>query len=604
MKKTFRRNLREASHRYDEEEMVRIDTLAEIDQQAFWKVVNSKSTNSKQNGRELDFDGKRETTIDGVLRGWNSHFKRLYSFEENPKFDPYHKELVENSVTEYLKTPDDLDYTEFVYETHTTELDQIIKELPNNKSASLDNITYEHLKYGGPTLTECLAKFFNTILAKGQIPGGFKHGLIVTLHKGKGKQPTDPNSYRAISLIPVVAKLFEKIIMKRIENISAWSRLNKLQYGFQKNKNCKMVSYMLQEARDYCCERGSSLHACYLDAQSAFDKVWINGLIYKLHHIGVRGKLLRIIFESLQNCTSRVLSRGFVSEPFAIEQGTRQGSICAPFFYIVFINELLNELATSPYGLQIGDLSLCSPTQADDVALLSLSRRGLNELVQKCNVYANRWRFTYNASKCAVMTMGRKRTKAEPPLQITYDSISIPEAAKYKHLGIIQSISGKYPYDIDTVKQTIRGTFLSLSQKVSERSGTNPNTAIKLYNTAVIPKALFGCELWNSISNADMQQLEVAHHFCLKRAQGLPHLTRSDMVLGLAGMTSIEAQIDLHKLAFLGSLCRAPTDEPCHKLFILRLCQFDLCENRKIGFIPDIANILQKYQLEDYLTML
>ncbi|KAH3819473.1 hypothetical protein DPMN_121210 [Dreissena polymorpha] len=41
MKKTFRRNLRMASHRYDEKEMERIDTLAEIDQQAFGKVVNS-----------------------------------------------------------------------------------------------------------------------------------------------------------------------------------------------------------------------------------------------------------------------------------------------------------------------------------------------------------------------------------------------------------------------------------------------------------------------------------------------------------------------------------------------------------------------------------
>ncbi|KAH3733190.1 hypothetical protein DPMN_039615 [Dreissena polymorpha] len=117
----------------------------------------------------------------------------------------------------------------------------------------------------------------------------------------------------------------------------------------------------------------------------------------------------------------------------------------------------------------------------------------------------------------------------------------------YKHLGIIQSISGKYPYDIDAVKQTIRGMFLSLSQKVSGRSGANPNTAIKLYKTAVIPKALFGCELWNSISIADMQQLEVAHHFCLKRAQGLPHLMRSDMRLGLAEMTSSEAIIDLQK---------------------------------------------------------
>ncbi|KAH3819472.1 hypothetical protein DPMN_121209 [Dreissena polymorpha] len=76
------------------------------------------------------------------------------------------------------------------------------------------------------------------------------------------------------------------------------------------------------------------------------------------------------------------------------------------------------------------------------------------------------------------MTMGRKRSKAVPTLQITYDSTPIPGAENYKHLSIIQSISGKCPYDIDAVKQTIRGTFLSLYQKVSGRFGANPDTAI------------------------------------------------------------------------------------------------------------------------------
>ncbi|KAH3857413.1 hypothetical protein DPMN_100020 [Dreissena polymorpha] len=99
------------------------------------------------------------------------------------------------------------------------------------------------------------------------------------------------------------------------------------------------------------------------------------------------------------------------------------------------------------------------------------------------------------------------RSKAVPTLQIAYDSTPIPEAANYKHVGIIQSISGKYPNDIYAVKQTIKG-----------------------------------------------------------------------------------------------SLCHALTGEPCHMLFILRLCQFDLCEDRKIRFIPDIVKILQKYHLEDYLT--
>ena len=64
-----------------------------------------------------------------------------------------------------------------------------------------------------------------------------------------------------------------------------------------------------------------------------------------------------------------------------------------------------------------------------------------------------------------------------------------------------------------------------------------------------LPNALFACELWNSVSASDMAKLESTHHMCLKHAQNhLPHLTRSDMVTGLLGFTSIQAHIDTLKL--------------------------------------------------------
>jgi len=58
--------------------------------------------------------------------------------------------------------------------------------------------------------------------------------------------------------------------------------------------NCKMVSLILQEAGDFCCERGSALNVCYMDAKSASDILWIDGLLYKLHSMGVGGKTLKV----------------------------------------------------------------------------------------------------------------------------------------------------------------------------------------------------------------------------------------------------------------------------------------------------------------------
>jgi len=118
-------------------------------------------------------------------------------------------------------------------------------------------------------------------------------------------------------------------------------------------------------------------HVCYLDARVALDSVRMSGL---LHDKGITGKDLRIIKTTLRNASNRVVLDGCLSEPFAIEQGTRQGSICASFFYTAFVDGLLKQLQASPHGLKIGDVSIAASTQADDIVLLSLTSEHLSRL--------------------------------------------------------------------------------------------------------------------------------------------------------------------------------------------------------------------------------
>jgi len=90
-------------------------------------------------------------------------------------------------------------------------------------------------------------------------------------------------------------------------------------------------------------------------------------------------------------------------EPFHIAQGTRQGSIWSPFMYTIYINELLTNLCQSLFGLKINNIPMCAPNQADDIVLLSLTKDGLNEHLNICCTYAHKWRYRYNAFKCAVL---------------------------------------------------------------------------------------------------------------------------------------------------------------------------------------------------------
>ena len=95
-----------------------------------------------------------------------------------------------------------------------------------------------------------------------------------------------------------------------------------------------------------------------------------------------------------------------------------------------------------------------------------------------------------------------------------------------------------------------------------------------------------------------MRHLETTHHFCLKRIHNLPRSTRSDMVKGMVGFTSIQTYIDMHTLLFLGSLCRLQPEDTWFKLFIHRLYQHRTSVTTlSKGFITDIVFILHNYRL-------
>ena len=383
-----------------------------------------------------------------------------------------------------------------------------------------------------------------------------------------------------------------------MENSVIADYIHPLQYGFQKGKSSKMVSFILQECVNYCVERDSCLYACFMDAEKAFDCVWINGLLYKLSNIGVSNKDVRLLGNYYTNMRSRVMANNLLSQWIPIEQGTRQDSLLSPLLYSVHINDLIIRLCESRVGLKIGDRYFTAPTKADDLLLLCTTSNGLLTLLRICWQYSCLWRMIYNALKCVIMIYNERRRIETSIRSWKFGDTAIHEVRQHKHLGVIQSNTMTKPVEISSVVQSLRGTFLSFTSCGLHPNGLNPISGMKLYISAVLPKALYACELLNDISITNLSKLEIAHRFCVKYSQGLPKLTRTDIALGLVGISSIEAYIDLQKLYFLGTLCNADSNFIVKYLFLLRLFQYKLCGTKvQKGFVKDLYRILQKYSL-------
>lgn len=129
----------------------------------------------------------------------------------------------------------------------------------------------------------------------------------------------------------------------------------------------------------------------------------------------------------------------------------------------------------------------------------------------------------------------------------------IQETENYVHLGINKYLNN----DVNVAKacEKLRSTLLGLKSVGLHNDGLHPLMAFKVHKSVVLPRALFGCELWLQLSKSKMLQGERAHRFCIKYIQELPTFTKTDICLSLIGSIPIEFEIDKRKLSFLGQLC-------------------------------------------------
>ena len=210
-----------------------------------------------------------------------------------------------------------------------------------------DGISGEMLLLCVDTVTLPLQVIFS-FLSTSIYPDMWKLANVTPIFKKGDKQLM--KNYRPISLLPICGKILEKIIFTNLYNyLNANNLITKNQSGFRPgDSTTNQLLYLVDEIHQaFDSTESFEVRAVFLDISKAFDKVWHEGLIFKLEQNGISGSLLKLFHNYLNNRRQRVALNGSFSEYSSVESGVTQGSVLGPLLFLIYINDLERNITSN-----------------------------------------------------------------------------------------------------------------------------------------------------------------------------------------------------------------------------------------------------------------
>ena len=166
-------------------------------------------------------------------------------------------------------------------------------------------------------------------------PEEWAKGVLVPIPKGGSLSSLDTGNYRGITMLNILPKIYTSIIHERLKQFCETEKvLAEEQAGFREGRSTIDQIFILHEVtkgrfpnKTYCC---------FLDIKKAYDRVWRDGLWYKLNGKGIQGKIWRVIRNMYAKVEVCVQINENLSEFFDILSGLRQGCLLSPC-YLIFL---------------------------------------------------------------------------------------------------------------------------------------------------------------------------------------------------------------------------------------------------------------------------
>ena len=420
----------------------------------------------------------------------------------------------------------------------------MLSKLSKSKATGLDRITARLLRECPDLIADSLCLIFNHSINSGVFPDEWKCSKVIPLFK-QGKRH-DPNNYRPISIIPVVAKVFERIIY---DQVKAFIDENKLffknQSGFRSLHST--VTALLEATNDWAYNIDcSNVNAVvFLDLKKAFDTVDHETLVSKLNAYGIRHGANDWFKSYLSDRTQKSLVNGFLSEDRFISRGVPQGTILGPLLFLLYINDLPNCLNHS------------HPRMFADDTHLTYSAANVHDIEQKLNQdlkSVSEWlaanKLTLNTSKTEFMLIGSRQrirtSHSSPTLTINGAPIKRVDCVKSLGLNIDENLS--WNKHIDKISKKIASGIGALKRM---RPFVPSSTLKYIYSSVIQPHFDYCCVVWDNCSKSSADELQKLQNRAARILTFSNYDTNADLLIKRIGWRKLDSQRKIQKVTMI-----------------------------------------------------
>ncbi len=523
-----------------EERMNKISQEAKKNRNIIWQIRKKTKSNNELEYNTITEDGQTITDPEETKKHIQEWYEELYQARPGtPEYQDWTNRIKQKTM-EIQKEYNTNEASQGSEPITMKELNQAIGKLKTAKSTGPDDIPNEIFIRATNQTRETYLKILNKIHTNENIPEPWKKGNIKRLYKGKGMKGKCSNE-RGITLASNFGKIYERIINNRIKPIIKMTEAQA--GGIEGNATVDhliVLKHIINEIR----KQKKTAYIAFLDVKKAYDKAWLDAILYVLDKNGVKGKNWQMARLMNTDLRANIMTKYGLTDEIKIRDSIRQGGVLSVIEYAVLIDEISKELGNKDLGIEIENTKIGCLLWMDDVALIHHDRATLQRMMDTTEDIAKRYHIEFGVEKCKVVKIGPGRKS-----KIILNNKELEETTNYKYLGEIINNKANLKDHIEELK----GKAEAAKQKIFTETGNSEFKGIKmqaiwqLLDASIIPIITYASEGW-IMTKKEQEDIQKILNKIIREVLKVPESTPVSILLHETGYKPITQIIEKKKI--------------------------------------------------------